>query len=555
MSSDGHTTRRELLAGTLGGGLLLASPWQLAANAAGAGDPAPTRPVDTGSGKVRGLRAGGVSTFLGIPYGSDTGTHRFRAAHAPAPWSGVRDCMALGHQAPQMAINASAMTGGANLNSDFIRQVMTIFREGMEEGNEGEDCLVLNVYTPDASPRRRRPVMVWLHGGGFSIGSAGDPQYNGSALARRGDVVVVTINHRLNALGYLYLGALHDDFADSGNAGQLDIVLALQWVRDNIAAFGGDAGNVLIFGESGGGAKVSAMLATPPAKGLFHKAVIQSGPGLTMGDKAVAAAHAEQTLARLGIPKAEVHKLQALEWKAVLQAASAASADMGPGGRGVMTPVVDGRSLPAHPFTPMATEVSRDVPVMIGTTKDESTLFLSATPGFGKLTEEQVRARMVMMLGESKGAAALQVYQSLRPHDRPTHWLTRLATDMGTWINSIRLAERKCAQHAAAVYMFRLDWETPILDGLMKSPHGLDVPLVFDTVEKRRASHGPGPEPQQIANLMSQAWINFARSGDPSQRALPWPAYDTITRQTMLFSANSHAVADPDSAARVFWSS
>jgi para-nitrobenzyl esterase len=550
MSQELSTTRRAVLAGTLGSGLLLACPDVLHAAA-----PALTQPVTTSSGKVRGRQDYGVASFLGIPYGSDTGTQRFQPARAPQPWTAVRDCITLGHQAPQMAINSSGMSGpGANMNSEFVRQVMTIFRQGMEEGNESENCLVLNLYTPDASSRHQRPVMVWLHGGGFSIGSAGDPQYDGSALARRGDVVVVTLNHRLNALGYLYLGALHDDFADSGNVGQLDVVLALQWVRDNIAAFGGDPGNVMIFGESGGGAKVSALLATPPARGLFHKAVIQSGPGLTMGDKAVAAAHAEQTLAKLGVSKADVHKLQAMDYKTLLEAASAASLAMGPSGRGVLSPVVDGRSLPTQPFTPAAPEVSREVPIMIGTTKDESTLFLSATPGFGQLTEEQVRAHMVAMLGETKGAAALQVYKTLRPNDLPTHWLTRLATDMGTWINSIRLAERKYAQHSAPVYMYRLDWETPILGGLMKSPHGLDVPLVFDTVEAKRASLGPGPEPQQLAVVMSQAWINFARSGNPSQARLAWPAYDTTTRQTMLFSTASHAVSDPDSPARVLLS-
>jgi para-nitrobenzyl esterase len=549
MPDDCRTTRREVLAGTVGTSLLLTLPYQLSAHA-----PEPTRAVDTHSGQVRGTRADGVSTFLGVPYGSDTSTHRFQPARPPAPWTGVRDCVRLGPQCPQMAINATGMTGpGANMDSAFIKQVMTLFRAGMEEGNEGENCLVLNVYTPDASPRRKRPVMVWLHGGGFSIGSAGDPQYNGSALARRGDVVLVALNHRLNALGYLYLGALHEDFADSGNVGQLDIVLALQWVRDNIAAFGGDAGNVMIFGESGGGAKVSALLATPPARGLFHKAVVQSGPGLTMGDKAAAAAHAERTLEKLGVAQADVHRLQTMDYRIVLNAASAAAAAMGPGGRGVMSPVVDGRSLPAHPFTPAAPEASRDVPVIIGTTKDESTLFLAATPGFGTLSEEQTRQRATAMLG-SKGAAAIDIYKLLRPNDSPTHWLTRLATDMGTWINSIRLAERKYAQHGAPVYMYRLDWETPVLGGVMKSPHGLDVPLVFDTVETKRGVLGPGPEPQQLAVVMSQAWINFARSGNPSQSGLTWPAYDTASRQTLLFNTGSKAVSDPDSAARVFWS-
>ena len=464
----------------------------------------------------------------------------------------MRECTAIGPQAPQMAINAANMAGpSANMSSDFVKKVMTIFREGMEVGNESENCLVLNVFTPEASPRRKRPVMVWLHGGGFSIGSAGDPQYDGSALARRGDVVVVTINHRLNALGYLYLGALHNDFADSGNVGQLDIVLALQWVRDNIAAFGGDAGNVTIFGESGGGAKVSALLAMPAAHGLFHKAIVQSGPGLVMTEKAKAAEHAERTLEKLGLAQADVHKLQSMDYRAIISAASAASAAMGMTGRGVLSPVVDGRALPTHPFTPAAPAMSRDVPLMVGTTKDEATLFLSADPAFGKMTEEQVRQRATMMLRDK--AAAIDVYKALRPNDPPTYWLTSAMTGRSTWMDSIRLAERKAAQQGAPVFMYRLDWETPILDGVMRSPHGLDVPLVFDNVDARRASLGPGPEPKQLAAVMSRAWINFARTGSPSQPQLAWPPYDVAARQTMIFDTHSRVVSDPDREARSFW--
>jgi para-nitrobenzyl esterase len=540
------TTRRGVLAGAMAGGLLIAWPYRPTAQTL-----EPTPAVETSSGKVRGRRTGGVSAFLGIPYGSDTRTHRFRPAHAPNPWTGVLDCAAFGAQAPQMELNAAAIAGpGANLNSDFVKQVMTIFRAGMEIGNESENCLFLNVYTPDASLREKRPVMVWLHGGAFSIGSAGDPQYDGSALCRRGDVVVVTLNHRLNALGYLYLGALHDDFADSGNIGQLDIILALQWVRDHIAAFGGDAGNVTIFGESGGGAKVSTLLAMPPAKGLFHKAIVQSGPGVSMEEKAKAAELAERTLATLGVAKADVHKLQAMDRKAIINAASAAQK---PSDRRSLSPVVDGRSLPTHPFTPRAPDVSRDIPVIVGTTKDESTLFLSADPTFGKMTDEQARAHFVAMLGD-KGASALEVYRALRPDDPPTYWVTAMMTDTMMRMDSIRLAERKLAQRAAPVFMYRLDWETPILDGAMRSPHGLDVPLVFDNVDKKRGLFGPGPEPKQVAAVMSQAWINFARSGSPSQRGVAWPLYDSASRRTMIFDTTSRVASDPDGSARSFWS-
>jgi para-nitrobenzyl esterase len=544
--SEGSTTRRAILLSAISAGIWDSWPLSLAAKALDS-----SNVVETTDGKVRGSRERGVSTFLGIPYGADTSARRFQPALKPLPWTEVRDCTAFGAQAPQMEFNAAAVAGpGANLNSDFVKQVISTFRAGMQVGNESENCLVLNVYTPDASPLRKRPVMVWLHGGGFAIGSAGDPQYDGSALCRRGDVVVVTLNHRLNALGYLYLGALHDDFADSGNVGQLDIVLALQWVRDNIAAFGGDPGNVTIFGQSGGGAKVSTVLAMPPAQGLFHKAIIQSGPGVTMADKTQAAELAERTLASLGFAKADVHKLQTISYRQLIDAASAAQRRED---RRSLSPVVDGRSLPGDPFSPAAPAVSRNIPVMIGTTKDEATLFLSADPRFLDMTAEQARAHIVGMVGADRGDAAFRLYQSLRPADPPTYWVTAAMTDRMTRMDSIRIAERKFAQRSAPVFMYRLDWQTPILNGVMRSPHGLDVPLVFDNVDTKLGILGTGPEPKLIAPVMSQAWINFARSGNPSQRRITWPGYDTTSRQTMIFDVKSLAVPDPDGKARAFW--
>lgn len=539
-----RTTRRQTLVAGFSAAALVRSTRLLGQNTQY------TRPVTTSTGQVRGMRAAGVSSFRGIPYGTDTSKDRFQAARAPEPWTGVRDCIAIGHQAPQMEPDAARAAGSA-LNTDFVRQLLAATREGMEVGNEGEDCLVLNVYTPDPSRHHKRAVMFWMHGGGFAIGSAGDPQYDGAPLARRGDVVVVTVNHRLNILGYLYLGALHDDFVDSGNVGQLDLILALQWVRENIEAFGGDPNNVTIFGESGGGSKVSTTMAMPPAHGLFHKAIIQSGPGLRMIQREEAAAFAERTLAALDVAPADVHRLQTMDYRAIIQAASTAQASAPQGARS-LSPVVDGRSLPRHPFDPDAPSLSRDVPLMIGSTKDEATLFLSIDPMFPHGTEEQVHARFVSMLHD-KGDKAFQVYKSLRPHDPPGYWLTSMVTGMGTWMNSIRLAERQIAQKAAPVYMYRLDWEPPFLGGVMRCPHGTDVPLVFDTPSARRRVLGPGPEPDRLAATMSQAWINFARNADPTQRGLSWPSYVAPTRQTMLFNTASRVASDPDRAAREFW--
>jgi len=538
-------TRRESLLMAAAGGLAVALPGSARSRTDA---PVPTRPLEVTGGRIRGLRADGVSSYLGIPYGGNTAPCRFQPALAPKPWTGVRDCFELGAQCIQGDVGGAG--AGADLSSEFVKRVLAAFKSTMETGEGSEDCLFLNIYTPDASPRRRRPVMVWLHGGGFAIGSGGDRQYDGARLCRRGDVVVVTLNHRLNALGYLYLGALHEDFADSGNVGQLDMIRALQWVRDHIAAFGGDPRNVTIFGQSGGGAKVSAMLAMPPAHGLFHKAIVQSGAALTMVDKNAAAELAERTLSALGLAKSEVHRLQTLDAKAVIKAASAAQR---PGGRG-LAPVVDGRALPTHPFQPVAPEISRQVPMMIGTTKDESTLFLSADPLFGKMTAEQAEARFRQMLGNERGSSAFELYRSLRPDDPPTYWVTSMATDRGARADSIRQAERKFAQHGAPVYMFRVDYHLPILDGVMRAPHGTEVPLVFDNVDRTPNLVGNGADAHALAALMSQAWINFARGGDPSQRGLAWPAYDPKVRSTMLFDRQTRVADDPDSAIREFWS-
>jgi len=549
--------RRRMLELGMGATLAAALPARLGAQAH-----VRTRVVQTTAGAVQGFRADGVAKFLGIPYGANTAARRFLPPVAPTPWRGVRDCLTYGSQAVQGAVTTPRPTRTLDLGSTMAHEIMTRFKATLEPGPGSEDCLVLNVWTPNAAPRARRPVMVWLHGGGFAMGSGADAQYEGSALARRGDVVVVTLNHRLNALGYLYLGALAPEFADSGNAGTLDMILALKWVRDNIAGFGGDPGNVTIFGESGVGAKVSALLAVPAAKGLFHKAVIQSGPGVRMADRAVAAEIAERTLAGLNLAKADVRKLATMDAQAVIAAATRASTEVKADGLRTLAPVVDGRTLPSDPFEPSAPAISRGIPVMIGTTKDEATLFNAVDPRFGKMDEAEAKARFAAVLGE-RGPAAYEAYRAHYPGDAPTYLFTSMMTHRDTWMNSIRLAERKAAQAGAAqggaaqggasVHMFRVDWHIPVLDRVLRSPHGTDVPLVFDNVRRAPGIMGDGAEAQPIADRMAQAWINFARSGDPSQPGLAWPAYDAGRRQTMIFDTTSRVVADPDTAIRKFW--
>jgi len=544
MTTD-RFTRRDVSLGALAGGLLATLPIGALAQTR-----EQTASVETQVGRVRGKRVDGVSRFLGIPYGVDTHSRRFQPPLPTPAWAGVQDCFTYGPTAPQGTLGFGG-TGG-KVNPEVMRVMATLFSAGPQDRPppESENCLVLNVFTPDASRSRKRPVMFWLHGGGFAQGSGSGATYDGSALCRRGDVVVVTINHRLNALGYLYLGALHDDFADSGNVGQLDQILALKWVRDNIEAFGGDPHNVTIFGQSGGGAKVSVLLAMPAAEGLFHKAIIESGPGLRMVERVDAAELAERTLAALSVPKAEVHRLQSMDSRAIITAATSAQGSIM--GSRSLSPVVDGRSLLRHPFDPDAPPGAHNVPLIIGTNKDEATLFTMFDPEFGKMTVEQVQQRFASMLGE-RSSAALELFGKRRPNDSPTYWFTSMVTGKGAWSDSIRLAERKSAQGGTAVFMYRLDWETPVLNGTLKSPHGLEVPLVFDNVDKAVGLCGSGVEPKAIATAMSQAWINFARTGNPSRAGLAWPPYDAGSRNTMIFNVSSHLDSDPDHEVRQFF--
>ncbi|MHB8530710.1 MAG: carboxylesterase/lipase family protein [Caulobacteraceae bacterium] len=487
--------------------------------------------VSRSNGPVRGYREGGLEIFKGLRYAAPPlRALRFQPPRGPDPWTVPTDAVGLGAPAIQVGLAPGETTGGRSAG------------DPPAPGQPGtdEDCLFINIWTP-AVDAAMRPVMVWLHGGGFANGSGGAAMYDGAALSRRGDVVMVTVNHRLNVFGYLHLGELGGHPA-SGQAGMLDIVLVLQWVRDNIAAFGGDPANVTIFGESGGGAKVAMLQAMPAAAGLFHKAIIQSGPGLRAIPREEATDRARRFLAAVGVETGDLVKLDSLSAREIQTASDGLGADSPMRG---FSPCVDGIALPRHPFDPDAPAISADVPVMIGTNKDEATLFIRGDPRFGSFTEEDLLRRAKAMVGD-KAEALIRALRALFPGYTPTHLNCQVQTASMMWANSLALAQRKHDQKAAPVYMYMLAWETPVARGELKCPHALEIPLVFDNVEAARNFVGRGEAPQILADQMAPAWLAFARAGDPNGPGLPsWPTYDRQSRATMIFDLQSRIEHDP----------
>ena len=491
--------------------------------------------IETTSGKLEGMKKKNGLAFRGIPFAKPPiGKLRFLPPQPPEPWSGLREAKAYGQAAPQHESGIEFMDAGVPLD---------------------EDCLYLNVYTP--STEGSRPVLVWIHGGGFSLGSGSQKGYNTGTLSMKGDVVVVTINYRLGPLGYIYLaGHGGNDWGASANLGQLDQIAALKWVRDNIAGFGGDPNNVTIFGESAGSAAVAALLAMPDAKGLFHKAIGESGTANIVARPEFAAQLADKLLTQLNIPAHDSQKLQDKTWQEIIQASQEImSQDTMGFGNPMLSfwPVTDEKTLPQPPLRAVREGSAKGIPIIFGSNRDEAVFALAISGRKAeKMDEATLTQRVEMLLRAHKDQAGrvIEIYRKSRKErnlpQENQNLLFAIITDMQMRIPSIRLIEAQ-KKHETKAYNYLFCWE---LKSLKASIHGLEIPFVFGTVgladdKPDRIMDVRGEGVEALSNHMMSAWVAFARTGDPSIPGLPWAPYDSNRRATMIYDKVSELVDAP----------
>jgi para-nitrobenzyl esterase len=476
--------------------------------------------VRTTAGRVRGFIDHDLQVFRGIRYGMDTGPRRFQSPLPAQSWRGILETREFGPASPQAG----------------------------SEANQSEDCLLLNVVAPLAKPARPRPVIVYIHGGAYSSGSGSSPLYDGSVLCRRGEVVVVTVNHRLNLFGYLYLPG----FPDSGNAGMLDLVLALRWVRDNIAAFGGDPACVTLLGQSGGGAKIATLMAVREASGLFHRAATMSGQQLTASGPLHARGRTHALLEKLGLPLQRVAELATMPVKD-LQRAHSATVDPYIGrGACYMGPVLDERTLTRHPFYPDAPPQSAGIPMMIGNTRDETRSLIGRgdASAWAVSWEELPRKLEQELRVDISGDLVVAEYRRLYPQYSASDVLFSATTAGRSWRAAIVEAELR-AQQGSPAYAYQLDWGSPEDGGKWGAFHTLDIPLMFGTLTAPGSVTGDGEQARRVSATMQQALLSFARTGDPNYTGLArWEPYTLPRRQTMLFDVESSLADDPRGAER-----
>jgi para-nitrobenzyl esterase len=505
--------------------------------------------VEIETGRIAGSIRNGIFSFKGLPYGATTeGVNRFCPPRKPQPWSGIRSSRQYGFVCPQ-----DKGTGRQNDEEAFMFQ--------WNDSVEGEDCLRLNVWTPAINDNKKRPVMVWLHGGGFTAGSGHDlPAFDGENLARRGDVVVVTLNHRLNLLGFLDLSKYGEQYAESANVGMLDIVQALQWVRENIAVLGGDTERVLIFGQSGGGAKVSTLMGMPSAQGLFHRAIVQSGSFALSSTPEKSQRLAELLLQELGLTPSNVDRLQMLPYAQLRRASEAvlrmANPPPVPGvidvrrvGSGLgFGPVVEGKVLPALPFGPNAPVLSADVPMMIGTTLNEFASGINH-PEYEQMSAGELESRAESLYA-GRGKAIVAAFRKRTPDAQPFDIWSRI---MSAPVREAAIAQArsKAALQKAPAYLYWFTWRTPIFDGRPRAFHCAELPFVFYNTDRCDHMTGGGARARALAAKIADAWIQFARTANPNHAGIPqWAPFQADTVPTLLFDDQTTLARNPDGEER-----